>query len=95
MARVLVLLAALLFAAYLLNEGLRRLRGRLGELLSTQPSPPARRAGGSRAAEALVACAGCGVHVLRSRALATARLGGDEARFYCSESCRLRAAASA
>ena len=97
MARVLVLVALALFVAYLLTEGLTRLRGRLSELLSAGPAndtPAAHRgrAHRRRAAGELVACAACGVHVPRSRALQGSRsmLGdaGGGARLYCSEGCR-------
>lgn len=102
MTRVLVLVAMALFVAYLLAEGLGRLRGRLGELLSAMPANGGATGGGAegeRSAGELVACAACGIHVLRSRALAAAErrhgaalAGAGESRYYCSEVCRSRAA---
>ncbi len=82
MTRLLVLLVVLLCAAYLVARGLERLRSRLSELLI---DPAASRQPGEGE---LVACASCGVHVPRSRALrASPSAAGTASRFYCSESC--------
>ena len=87
MARLLVLAAVAVLLAYLLSDGLARLRGRLGEL--TGVGPPADRAkSGSRRGAELVACVVCGVHVPRPRAIVEAVGPGETAsRFYCSEAC--------
>ena len=97
MARLLVLAAAVILFAYLLSEGLARLRGRFGELLDVFVGAPLGRrgpaadrvGGGSRGGVELVACAVCGVHVPRLRAIEGAVGGGEAAasRFYCSEAC--------
>ena len=89
MTRLLVLLAILLCAAYLVSRSVARLRSRISELLIV----PAE--GRQRGEAELVGCAACGVHVPRSRALpATPRAGDRSARerFYCSESCERRMA---
>ncbi len=86
MARFLVLAAVALLLAYLLSDGLARLRGRLGELIDVDP-PAARSESGSRGGAELVACAVCGVHVPRSRAIIAAD-PGEASAFYCSEACR-------
>ncbi len=86
---MLVLLVVVLCAAYVVSQGLGRLRSKLGELLDV---PTQRQQPGEKQ---LVACATCGVHIPRSRALqAPSSIGGtaDSSRssplFYCSESCR-------
>lgn len=88
MFRVLVLM----LLAYLVFRGIESLlrqtravpRGR------ARPIRPSAPAGSAGAAETLVRCAGCGVHVPRSRTLTAA--GGA---FFCSEDCRRHAAQSA
>ena len=99
MGRFLVLLTAALLIAYLVDRGFRRLRGKLDELLGvgTQADRGKKR---GRHARQLVPCSICGIHVLRTRALAEEPDGhrGVEGsrqavRFYC-EACRQSAAGS-
>ena len=92
MTRLLVLLAVALYITYLAIEGLRRLRGKLNELLA---DPVPRPQG-----DALVACATCGVHVPQQHAREAGggtgkRSGFSTRRLYCSETCRRRALAAA
>ena len=82
MTRILLLIGAAVTIASLLNEGFERLRSKLGDGLGT-PGPAGRAGKSVRSGGELVACATCGVHVLRARALSSAA-GGS----YCSETCR-------
>jgi hypothetical protein len=87
-------LLLLVVIAYLVWLGIESLLGRLRAaagftarpLRPPGPPPGSAPAGGI---ETLVRCAGCGTHVIRSRALT---VGG---RAFCSEECRRRAAQSA
>ncbi|MCP3962120.1 MAG: hypothetical protein GY719_30115 [bacterium] len=92
MARLLVLLAVALIFAYLVSELIARVKQKISEGIG--PSQAAGRSSspvdtGNRHGE-LVACATCGIHVSKSRALhasgAPART--NRASWYCSESCR-------
>lgn len=78
----LLLFVALAYLAWLGVEGLRsRLRLSAGVTRRPlRPQPPEAEAAG----ETLVRCAGCGVHVPRSRAVA------GESEVFCSEDCRRR-----
>ncbi len=87
MTRFLVVLILLLYAAYLASRGLEHLRQRLSK--AGNVSAGERHLGHGE----LVACANCGVHVPRSRALEARESVGTavSSRFYCSEGCRLPA----
>ena len=90
MARLLLLVVI----AYLVWLGIESLLNRLRAFgaPSARPAGPRRRATPAKEGtgiETLVRCAGCGVHVARSRILTQ---GGEP---YCSEECRRRAAQSA
>jgi len=88
-------LLLLVLIAYLVWQGVERLLERWRALQSGPPrasrptAVPPHRPRSADTVEPLVRCAGCGVHVPRSRTLTT---GG---RLYCSEECRRRAAQSA
>ena len=91
-------LLLLLVLSYLVWLGIESLLNRLRAVGTGSPRPGAgpRRTAPPKDAndaktgiETLVRCAGCGVHVARSRILTQ---GGEP---YCSEECRRRAAQSA
>jgi len=88
-------LLVLVLIAYLVWQGVERLLDRWRALQSGPPrasrptAVPPSRASSADTAETLVRCAGCGVHVPRSRTLTS---GGE---LYCSEECRRRAVQSA
>jgi len=88
MIRVLVLM----LLAYLVFRGVQSLlrQARATPSGRARPIRPTGPPGATESAETLVRCAGCGVHVPRSRALTAA--GGA---CFCSEDCRRRAAQSA
>ncbi len=91
MTRTLVLLAAALLLAYLVAQGVARLRAKLAHLLDVEAAADrlhGRRASPRHGGE-LVACAACGLRVARTRAIEVA--GG---RVFCSEACRRRPAAA-
>ena len=95
MARLLVLLVVALIFVYLVSELVVRVKRKIRREMGG--SPTARRSSspvetGDRHGE-LVACAICGVHISKSRAL-PAREAAALARrsWYCSESCRRMAA---
>lgn len=78
----LLLLVALAYLAWLGVEGLMG-RLRLSAGFTRRPLRPQPPEAGD-AGETLVRCAGCGVHVPRSRAVA------GESEVFCSEDCRRR-----
>jgi uncharacterized protein len=89
-------LLLLVVIAYLVWLGIESLLGRLraaagftARPLRPPGTPPGPAPAPSDSVETLVRCAGCGIHVIRSRALT---VGG---RAFCSEECRRRAAQSA
>lgn len=84
MVRLLVLAFLFLALAYLAAGGLALVLGRRGD--SSKPAAGVRRA---RSGSELVACAACGVHVPRSRAIEARR--GSPAILFCSDICRHRA----
>ena len=89
MMRLLVLAGVAVAVGSLLNDGFSRMLQKLESLVDANTEggrldrPPASRGG------QLVACAGCGVHVVRDRALAE-----PSGLFYCTETCRCEAAPS-
>ncbi len=98
MPRLILLLALVLAAIYLLEAVIGRARRELGGSADRgpadrgrmrDPGPEAGFRSGDRPAapgEELVACAACGVHTPRSRACWLRRIGP-----FCSETCRQRA----
>ncbi len=101
MFRLIVLIALVLAATYLMEAVIRRVRRELGD-----PGGPATRGPASRGrmrkpvdeavfgrqsttvapGDQLVACAGCGIHTPYSRALWLGKVGP-----FCSEACRQQA----
>jgi uncharacterized protein len=86
-------LLALALVAYLVFRGLESLLRQVrvippGQARPNGPAAAPRKA--PESVETLVRCAGCGVHVPRSRAVTAA-----DGETYCSEDCRRRAAQSA
>lgn len=87
MIRLLLLVGLFLLAAYLVAD-------RVALLLAGMRGGGAARLDHDDAARReLVACAGCGVHVPRARALEIPPAHDAGARFCCSERCRARLAA--
>ncbi len=95
MTRLLVLLAVVLFLAYLAGRGIARLRDKLGELLNgPEVAGQGKAANRQKIGSQLVPCSFCGVHFPRSRAIH--RDPGDGPRsataLYCSQDCQRQAA---
>ncbi len=94
MSRLILLIALVLAAIYLMEAVIGRVRRELGGPASRggqrmrDPGTEAARPGDRPAAagEELVACAACGVHTPLSRAYWLRRIGP-----FCSETCRQRA----
>ncbi len=87
MIRWILLIAVALVVSYLIDSQAKRLRRRMDDLRgAARPGGPTRPAQVHSVGE-LVACAGCGVHVLEQRSLT------DGSRQFCSEACRERSAA--
>lgn len=95
MFRLIVLIALVLAATYLMEAVIRRVRRELGDPRGAgrqRMRNPSDAAGfGPRSAtvapgDRLVACAGCGVHTPHSRAYWLGKVGP-----FCSEACRQRA----
>lgn len=86
MSRWILLIVVALVVTYLIDSQAKRLRRRLDDLRgAVRPGNPTRPAQVHTVGE-LVACARCGVHVLKQRSLA------DGSRRFCSEACRERSA---
>lgn len=100
MTRLIVLVVVALVVVYLVDAGLKRLRRRVDRFrdelfgAASGPGPGAGRHQ-HRVGGRLVACRGCSVHVVESRALWLPGPGKDGADGpYCSEGCRRRARAA-
>jgi hypothetical protein len=102
LTRLIVLVVVALVVVYLVDAGLKRLRRRVDQFRESMFGPGAGTGTGAetgrhphRVGGRLVACRGCGVHVVESRALWLPGSGQDGASGpYCSEGCRRRARAA-
>lgn len=87
MSRWILLIIVALVVSYLIDSQAKRLRRRLDDLRgAVRPGSPPTRSAPVHTMGELVACANCGVHVLKQRSLE------EGSRRFCSEACRQRSA---
>jgi len=85
MSRLLLLIVVVLLVSYLFDARVKRLRRRFDQRRGAARPGSRTHSAQVHSGGELVACATCGVHVLKQRSI------GDGSRHFCSEACRQKA----